>query len=149
MTAPTPPTSDVVGLVRRGHAVLSLRDTIRLVRSSVDAWLDDRAPSMGAALAYYTLFSIAPLLLIVISVAGLLFGAEAARGERDIRGHHDVGRFDGLRDAVIGCIEALRHHVERDPGIRRHPHPGWLATGRPLPPTRVHRAGPWLCRRRR
>ena len=36
---------------------------------------------MGAALAYYTMFSIAPLLLIVISVAGLVFGEEAARGE--------------------------------------------------------------------
>ena len=36
---------------------------------------------MGAALAFYTLFSIAPLLLIVISVAGLVFGADAARGE--------------------------------------------------------------------
>ena len=36
---------------------------------------------MGAALAFYTLFSIAPLLLIVISVAGLVFGAQAARGE--------------------------------------------------------------------
>lgn len=36
---------------------------------------------MGAALAYYTMFSMAPLLLIVVSVAGLVFGAEAARGE--------------------------------------------------------------------
>lgn len=36
---------------------------------------------MGAALAYYSLFSIAPLLLIVVSVAGLLFGEQAARGE--------------------------------------------------------------------
>ena len=35
---------------------------------------------MGAALAYYTLFSVAPLLLIVISIAGLIFGADAARG---------------------------------------------------------------------
>ena len=52
-----------------------------LVRDTVDAWLDDYAPSMGAALAFYTLFSIAPLLLIVISVAGLLFGEPAARGE--------------------------------------------------------------------
>jgi membrane protein len=43
--------------------------------------LDDYVPSMGAALAYYTVFSMAPLLLIVISVAGLVFGAEAARGE--------------------------------------------------------------------
>src|SRR5204863_971464 len=36
---------------------------------------------MGAALSYYTLFSIAPLLLIVIAVAGIFFGADAARGE--------------------------------------------------------------------
>src|ERR1700704_4704378 len=36
---------------------------------------------MGAALAYYTLFSLAPLLLLVIAVAGVAFGAEAARGQ--------------------------------------------------------------------
>jgi membrane protein len=52
-----------------------------LLRQAVDAWVDDYAPSMGAALAYYTLFSIAPLLLIVIGVAGLVFGDQAARGE--------------------------------------------------------------------
>ena len=45
------------------------------------SWLNDYAPSMGAALAYYTLFSMAPLLLIVVSVAGLVFGQDAARGE--------------------------------------------------------------------
>ncbi|MDP3699417.1 MAG: YihY/virulence factor BrkB family protein [Hylemonella sp.] len=52
-----------------------------LLRQTSQSWLDDHAPSMGAALAYYTLFSLAPLLLIVISVAGLVFGEEAARGE--------------------------------------------------------------------
>lgn len=52
-----------------------------LLRAAVEAWIDDDAPSMGAALAFYTLFSIAPLLLIVISVAGLVFGEQAARGE--------------------------------------------------------------------
>lgn len=55
------------------------------------AWIDDFAPSMGAALSYYTVFSLAPLLLIVISVAGLVFGEEAASGElfgqlRDLMG---------------------------------------------------------------
>ena len=45
------------------------------------SWLDDYAMSMGAALAYYTLFSLAPLLLIVVSVAGLFFGEDAARGQ--------------------------------------------------------------------
>lgn len=52
-----------------------------LIQKSIAAWVDDYAPSMGAALAYYTLFSIAPLLIIVIAVAGLVFGQEAARGE--------------------------------------------------------------------
>ncbi len=52
-----------------------------LARDAAGSWIDDYAPSMGAALAFYTLFSIAPLLLIVISVAGLVFGEQAARGE--------------------------------------------------------------------
>jgi membrane protein len=52
-----------------------------LLRQTVLSWLDDYAPSMGAALAFYTLFSLAPLMLIVVSVAGMVFGEEAARGE--------------------------------------------------------------------
>jgi len=52
-----------------------------LVKQIANSWLDDYLPSMGAALAFYTLFSLAPLLLIVISVAGLVFGEVAARGE--------------------------------------------------------------------
>ena len=51
-----------------------------LVKKAAAAWVDDYAPSMGAALSYYTVFSLAPLLLLVISIAGLVFGEEAARG---------------------------------------------------------------------
>jgi membrane protein len=51
---------------------LSLRQTTRLIGNSVTAWSDDRASTMGAALAYYTAFSLSPLLLIVIAVAGLI-----------------------------------------------------------------------------
>ncbi len=51
------------------------------IKDAIDAWIDDYAPSMGAALAYYTLFAIAPLLLILITLAGYIFGAEAARGQ--------------------------------------------------------------------
>ena len=58
-----------------------LRRIYSLFKESFEAWIDDYAPSMGAALSYYTVFSIAPLLLIVIAIAGLVFGAEAARGE--------------------------------------------------------------------
>ena len=54
---------------------------VALAKRAFAAWVDDYAPSMGAALAYYTLFSLAPLLLIVVSIAGLVFGPDAARGE--------------------------------------------------------------------
>jgi membrane protein len=53
----------------------------KLVKEAASGWIDDAAPSMGAALAYYTVFSIAPLLLLLIALAGLFFGDEAARGE--------------------------------------------------------------------
>lgn len=48
---------------------------------TVNHFSDDHATDWAAALAYYTLFSVAPLLLIAIALAGLIFGAEAARGE--------------------------------------------------------------------
>lgn len=72
-----------------------------LLRQTVQSWLDDRAPSMGAALAYYTLFSLAPLLLIVISVAGLIFGEDAARGEITLQLRSLMG------DAGAGAVQEL------------------------------------------
>ena len=66
-------------------AVVAAKPTLAswwaLVKTAVSSWIDDYAPSMGAALSYYTVFSLAPLLLIVISVAGLVFGEDAVRGE--------------------------------------------------------------------
>ena len=52
-----------------------------LIKESVSQWSEDYAPSMGAALAYYTIFSIAPLIVIAIAVAGFFFGQDAASGE--------------------------------------------------------------------
>lgn len=57
------------------------RSFVRLLREAFAAWNADYAPSMGAALSYYTAFSLAPLLLIAISIAGLVFGEDAARGQ--------------------------------------------------------------------
>ncbi len=59
---------------------LNQSEAMTLMRLSINSWLNDYAPSMGAAIAYYTVLSFAPLLLIVITVAGLFFGEEAARG---------------------------------------------------------------------
>lgn len=78
-----------------------------LVKESFSAWMDDDAASMGAALAYYTLFSIAPLLLIVITTAGLAFGEEAVRGEV-------FGQLQGLMGAEgAQAIEALLASVSK------------------------------------
>jgi len=52
-----------------------------LIRDAAYAWSEDRAPRKGAALAYYTAFSLAPILIITISIAGTFFGKNAARGE--------------------------------------------------------------------
>jgi membrane protein len=78
-----------------------LRKTLYLLKATLKAWSDDYASSMGAALSYYTLFSIAPLLLIVISIAGLIFGPEAARGEileqlSDLMGEQGARAVEGL-----------------------------------------------------
>jgi membrane protein len=85
---------------------LSLAELPGLVRAAIDAWIDDRAPSMGAALAYYTLFSVAPLLLIVIAVAGAVFGVDAAEGEifRQLQG---LLGSDGAT-AVQGLLASVR-----------------------------------------
>lgn len=60
---------------------MNFKNFFDLVKKSVNAWIDDYAPSMGAAISYYTVFSIAPLLIIVVAVAGLVWGREAVQGE--------------------------------------------------------------------
>ncbi len=52
----------------------------RLLKDTVSAFIDDEALSRGAAIAFYTVTSLAPVLLIVIAIAGLVVGEDAARG---------------------------------------------------------------------
>jgi membrane protein len=91
------------------------REAFSLLREAFQAWTDDHAPSMGAALAYYTVFSIAPMLVIAIAVAGLVFGAEAARGEI-------VEQLQGLMgEQGAKAVEALVQSAAK-------PHEGLIAT---------------------
>lgn len=60
---------------------LTPRQFFYLAKCSIIGWRDDYASSMGAAIAFYTVFSIAPLLIIVIAVAGFIWGEEAVHGE--------------------------------------------------------------------
>ena len=72
-----------------------------LVKDAGLAWNADGAASMGAALAFYTIFSIAPLLIITMAIAGFFFGAEAAQGQiyaqaRSLVGNDGASALEGL-----------------------------------------------------
>jgi len=88
------------------------RRLLQLFIDAANAWLQDRAPTMGAALSYYTAFSIAPLLLIALSVAGLVFGDDAVRGEvfaqlRDLMGSEGAGAIESLLQSAQQPMESM------------------------------------------
>ena len=73
-----------------GKSRVRLLETLTpLLRQAGVAWLADNAPRFGAALAFYTLFSLAPVLIVAVSIAGFVFGEKAAQGEI-------VRQFQGL-----------------------------------------------------
>ena len=87
----------------------------RVLKLTAVGFIDNRGPRMGAALAYYTLFSLAPLLLIVVSVAGLVWGGDAVRGEL-------VEQLEALLGASAATtIEQMLRSVAWPAG-------GWLST---------------------
>jgi len=72
---------------------VQLHDTVGLAQATFKQWGEHKSARLAAALAYYTIFSIAPLLLIAIAVAGLVFGHDAA--SREILGQ--IGGFIGQK----------------------------------------------------
>ncbi len=60
---------------------MKTKRVFRLVKETVSEWQEDNVPLFAAALAYYTIFSLAPLLVIAIAIAGAFFGEEAAQRE--------------------------------------------------------------------
>ena len=68
---------------------MNVRPGFDMIKESFKGWREDGALDLGAALAYYTIFSLAPLLLIVIAVAGLVWGREAVQGQL-------VGQLQGV-----------------------------------------------------
>ncbi|CAH1385379.1 YihY/virulence factor BrkB family protein [Candidatus Nitrotoga sp. M5] len=89
---------------------MNIKIILNFIKATFSAWIDDNAPSMGAALAYYTVFSIAPLLLIVISVAGIIFGVEVAREEIIAQLHNFMGKTGAL--VVQGMLESVSKPTE-------------------------------------
>jgi membrane protein len=72
-----------------------------LLKEAFSDWMEDRAPMLGAALAYYTIFSLGPLLVVVISIAGFVLGDAAASGQiftsiRDVLGDDGARTVEGM-----------------------------------------------------
>ena len=65
--------------------MIRLRAFWRLLKLTVSKWQDDNVSWLSAALAYYTLFSLAPTVILVVSIGGTIFGEEAVAGEVVLR----------------------------------------------------------------
>lgn len=80
-------------------------DTVKkaadFLKTTVKDWLEDDAPSMAAALAFYTLLSLAPLLLVIVSVAGLVLGDDSARSALQTQANDLAGEQAG---SVVGTV---------------------------------------------
>jgi membrane protein len=75
-----------------------------LFKESFNGFIDDNALKLSAALSYYTIFSLPPLLIIIISLSGIFFGADAVRGEV-------FGQINGLvgPEAALQIQEAIKN----------------------------------------
>src|SRR5215216_2394260 len=98
---------------------MKAREVWHLLKDSATKFIEDGGPRLGAAMAYYTALSISPLLLAVVAIAGLAFGAQAARGEiveqfRDTIGTEAASFVEQLvlksssqSDGVLAAVIAL------------------------------------------
>lgn len=94
---------------------MTVQTIFSLLKETFNEWQKDKAPTLAAALAFYTVFSLAPLLIIAIAIAGFVFGEEAARGQLVSQIQGLVGR-DGAQ-----TIEDLVANAS-------HPQSGIIAT---------------------
>jgi uncharacterized BrkB/YihY/UPF0761 family membrane protein len=90
-----------------------------LLREAGSEWMNDKAPRLGASLAYYALLSLAPLLVVAVAVAALAFGRTAAEGQlfwqtRELLGPDGAAAVQALiRNANIDIADGERRHQRR------------------------------------
>src|SRR3954449_7247567 len=88
-----------------------------LFKQTVTEWMDDKAPQLGAALAYYTVFSLAPLILILLAIVGVLFR------------HDPAGAWDRMVEQMSYFLDQSAIKVVRDIAkSASQPSKGTLAT---------------------
>lgn len=86
---------------------LKPKELFSLFKEAASEWSDDNATRLGAAVAFYSILSLAPLLILAVAVAGMVFGEEAARGEL-------VGQMRGLvGDAGADVVQTLLANAKR------------------------------------
>jgi membrane protein len=80
---------------------------VAVFQETVSEWSNDNAPRLGASLAFYTLLSLAPLLVIVVAVAALVYGQEAARGQlvREVQGLVGIDGAQAIQGLVQGAYK--------------------------------------------
>ncbi|HET7292942.1 MAG TPA: YihY/virulence factor BrkB family protein, partial [Vicinamibacteria bacterium] len=81
------------------------RTAARILKQALAGWIEHNAPRLGAALAYYTAFSLGPLLVIAIAVAGFAFGEDAARRQivgqvADLIGHEGASALERMVESA-------------------------------------------------
>ena len=96
--------------------------TFTVARTAVDQWFRHRSARLGAALAYSSVFSMGPLLLIVAGIAGLLFGADAVRGSltaqfRSLLGETGSKAVEAKGSTTRGPLANLPCLVRRHPWV--------------------------------
>lgn len=102
--SPAPSTNGAPG--RRAFAWL--RSAFELLKTTYNEWTNDKAPQLGTALAYYTVFSIAPLLIIAIAMASLVYEGKAADAILD-----QINDISGLEKKDVQFILAQTQDRER------------------------------------
>lgn len=83
-----------------------------VLKNTLNKFIDDNVPKLGASLSYYTVFSLAPLLVIVIAVAGFIFGTAAAQGKIYVEIESLVGKASALL-----IQSAIQHSADKGTGI--------------------------------
>ena len=87
---------------------LRLPTVVQLFGAAIKGWSSDDVPRLGASLAYYTLFAVSPILIIVIAIAGTVYGPDAVRGQ--IVG--EIGGLIGQQGAA--AVQTLLQSAHRD-----------------------------------
>ena len=70
---------------------MTTKDWIGLIKSAADKWSERKAPRLGASLAYYTLLSLAPLMILIVTIVGVVFGEKTAESEVLVQARELVG----------------------------------------------------------